>query len=499
VAKREQRNILIVSPEMTPYAKMGGLADVTAALAAHLRERGHDVRVVMPCYGPVRAKYAPGHEGTMCVKMGVGEEWCGVRTLTAAGGVPVFLIEHDLYFGRNGIYHDEAFNDYQDNPRRFGFLCRAALQYCLDRNFSPDIVHANDWQTALVPAYIKTWFWDSPVLGRSASVLTIHNIAYQGVYHGSHYAYLGLGARNWHAGAFEDHGNINFLKGGIAFADAVNTVSPGYAREITTPYGGFGLAPALSAKGARFCGILNGVDYEHWSPQKDPLIPARYDTRSLKGKAVCKQELQRAFGLFEDPARCVLGIVGRFVEQKGFGLVRQVIEGILRDMHAQFVIVGGGDWDLQQFFGTLPARLPGRAGSYIGYNNERAHLVEAGADFFLMPSLFEPCGLNQMYSLKYGTLPIVRATGGLDDTVEQYNESTGEGTGFKFRDPTPQALYYTVGWAVSTFFDRPHHMKKMIVAAMKKDFSWTKAVRRYEALYTQAMAAKLEYDRSSGG
>jgi len=492
-------SILFICSETAPFAKTGGLADVTAALAAELKKRGHDIRVVIPFYACVRER--TGNDArvvlpSMCVTMGQGEEWCAVRMVEGNGGVPTVFIEHNQYFGRQGLYHDEAMNDYPDNPRRFAFLSRAALQYCIDCGFKPDIVHAHDWQAALAPAYIKKWFWNNPVLGPAASALTIHNIAYQGAYPGRHYPYLGLGDEHFTPAKFESFGAVNFLKGGIYFSDVVNTVSPSHAREITRPFGGFGLAPFLADKGQYFVGILNGVDYSTWSPTTDALIAARYCADDLAGKAVCKRALQAAFNLERNAGVCCIAALGRFAEQKGFHLIRGIIENLLDAMAVQFVILGDGDNALEQYFGSLPGRYPGRAGSYIGYSDELSHRILAGADLFLMPSLFEPCGLTQMYALSYGTPPVVRATGGLDDTVEQYNERTGEGTGFKFQDATPQALYNTIGWAVGTFYDRPHHFKKLMLRAMQSDFSWKKSVVEYEKLYELALLAKKEYDRS---
>jgi len=488
-------NILMVGSELTPIVKTGGLADVVAALSSELKARGHDVRIVLPFYSTIgELKGVETEFDSMCVSMGEGEEWCAVRRWINSGNVPVYLIEHNGYFAREGIYHDDNYNDYQDNPRRFGFLCRAALQYCIDSKFAPDIVHCNDWQTAAIPAYLKNWFWDHPVLSKTASVLTIHNIAYQGTYPAQHMNYLGLGWQHFTADKFESFGQLNLLKGGIAFADAVNTVSPGHAKEITAPYGGFGLAPYLLNKGNGFLGILNGVDYNEWDPQTDRHLPAHFSADDLSGKAICKRRLQQAFKLEERPDVALIGVVGRFAEQKGYHLVREAIEDILWEMQVQFVILGSGDSELQAFFGNLPGQYPGRIGSWIGYNNSKSHLIQAGSDFFLMPSLFEPCGLTQMYSLHYGTLPIVRATGGLNDTIDQYDELTGEGTGFKFQAMSSHALRNTVGWAVSTYYDRPDHMQQMIIRAMKKDFSWHKEVINYESFYNLAKTRKTEYD-----
>jgi starch synthase len=481
--------IVMIVSECVPYAKSGGLADVAGALPKALRAMGHEVIVIMPKYAMIdyaRHGLRP-FLSPMGVWMGNMEEWCAVHVVDSPGGA-VYFIEANKYFDRYGMYHDADFNDYQDNPRRFGFLTRAGLQLCKDIGFQPDIVHAHDWHTALAPAYLKIWDWNDPLLGRAASVLTIHNIAYQGVYNTAHLDYLGLQWGNLTPEKFEDHGRINFLKGGIVYADLATTVSPTYARETRTPELGFGLAPYLNNKGDDYFGIINGADYEQWNPETDPLIPARYSAADLSGKAICKRELQRRFLLQEEPNVPVFGVVSRLVSQKGLDLLAQTIEDAVNNMLTQFVILGTGDKSLERFFGSLPERYPGRIGSYIGYNEELSHWIEAGSDFFVMPSRYEPCGLNQMYSLKYGALPIVSATGGLDDTVEQYDESTGTGTGFKFWEGTAPASYYTMGWAVSTYYDRPAHLQQMIQSAMAQDFSWEKSAQQYLLAYRRAIA-----------
>ena len=328
------------------------------------------------------------------------------------------------------------------------------------------------------------------MLGGAASVLTIHNIAYQGVYDKDAYEYLGLRVENFTPQKFEDHGRINFLKGGIVYADVVNTVSPTYARETRTPAGGYGLAPYLNDKGDNYWGILNGCDYEKWNPATDTLIPARYTPSDLSGKTACKQALQARMGLEVNPNIPLIGVVSRLVSQKGLDLLAQVMDGVLTQMQVQFAILGSGEPDLEAFYGQIPSRHPGQVGSYIGYSDELAHWIEAGSDFFIMPSVYEPCGLNQIYSLKYGTLPIVRATGGLDDTVQQYDENTGTGTGFKFFEISANAVYYSIGWAVSTYYDRPQHIQQMIAQAMQQDYSWEKSAEAYIALYQRAIEAK---------
>lgn len=493
---RKRHSVFIVTSELAPYVKTGGLADMVAALAAGFKRKGHDVRVALPFYSQIKLsgmRYTTALN-SMCVTMGIGEQWCAVRYVETPDKIPVYLIEHDAFFDRPGLYHDQGYNDYQDNPRRFGFFSRAALQIVLDLSLKPDIIHVNDWQTALVPVYLKTWFWNHPVLGRSASVLTIHNESYQGAYSAEHYKWLGLRDDDFTPDIFEDFKRVNLLKGGIYYADAVNTVSPTHAREISTPFEGFGLAPYISNKGKAFRGILNGVDYSTWSPEIDPLIPARYSAHDLSGKVVCKHYLQKHFHLEENSRIALIGFIGRLTTQKGIHLLKEIIERVVKDMVAQFVILGSGDPEYEHFFGTLPGRYPGKIGSYIGFNNDQAHLIEAGADFFVMPSLYEPCGLNQMYSLRYGTVPIVHATGGLDDTVENYDEKTGSGTGFKFWEISGNALYYTIGWAVSTYYDRSRHLLTLRQNAMKQDFSWDRSVKQYLQLYETAIHMKNEYD-----
>lgn len=488
-------NVLFIASECAPFCKTGGLADVVGALPKALKKLNLNPIVVIPKYSannyhgqtPERVLYSMG------VWMGNCIEWCAVDRVYLNGDIPVYLIEFEKYFNREGLYHDNDFKDYGDNARRFAFLTRAGLQLCKDIGFKPDIVHAHDWQTSLAGAYLKIWHWNDPILGGAASVLTIHNAAYQGIYPREDYLYAGLQEINFTSEKFESYGAFNMLKGGIYFSDIVNTVSPTYAREISAPFGGFGMAPYLANKGDRFFGILNGVDYEEWNPEIDKFIPANYSMNNLKGKIDCKLALQKEMLLEQRYDIPIIGVVSRFVHQKGLDLLAEAIEGIVNNMIVQFAILGAGEKYLEDFYYNLPARYPGKIGSFIGYNNRLAHLIEAGSDFFIMPSLYEPCGLNQIYSLKYGTLPIVRATGGLDDTVEQYDERTGEGTGFKFYEPSARAIYYTVGWAVSTFYDRKDHMKKMIKSAMAKDFSWEKSAKEYIKAYNRAIEIKKSY------
>lgn len=486
--------VLFVASECAPFAKTGGLADVVAALPKALRRMGHDARIVMPLYRSIdRAKYNIQQVGSSCVHMGAGEEnWVGVYAGMLDGEVPVWFIEYERFFGRAGIYGEPA-GEYLDNAFRFALLSKAALQLCKDFNFIPDVMHLHDWMSALSAVFLKTWDNVLSPLSRTASVLTIHNIGYQGIYDASVFPYLGIGGEYLRPDILENFGKVNLLKSGIYFADGLTTVSPTHAFEMLGPIGGQGLAPYLNHRRGDFCGILNGVDYEHWNPDADALIPANYTPNDLSGKAVCKAELQKRFGLPVRDDVPVLGIVSRFAAQKGFDLLREALPGVLNDMDVQLVVLGTGDRDTENFFHWLGATYPNRASSFIGFSNEVSHLVEAGSDFFLMPSLYEPCGLNQSYSMKYGTLPIVRATGGLDDTVHNYVEATGAGTGFKFWDASGSALYYTIGWAVATWYDRPQHIAQLRRQAMAQQFLWSDAARQYLLVYEHALRNKRSH------
>lgn len=475
--------ILFVASECVPYAKAGGLADVVAGLPKALRRMGHDVRIVIPLYGFIdRAKHKIKYERSACVHMGNHEEqWIGVHAAKLDNEVPVWLVDCQRFFDRPWIYGD-ASGEYVDNAFRFALLSKAALQICEDVGFIPDVMHGHDWPTALVPVFLKL----SPLFD-TAGVLTIHNIGHQGKFHASAFPYIGVGSKHFTPDKFEDFGMINLLKAGIHFADAITTVSPSYAREILEPIGSQGLAPFLSARSNDLFGILNGADYDRWNPANDRQMPARFTEADLSGKAVCKAALQRRFNLEVRKDWPVFGIISRLVQQKGCDLLREALPHALDDMTFQLVVLGTGDAHHEDFFRWLRSAYPNRVGCHIGFSDELSHLIEAGSDFFLMPSLYEPCGLNQMYSMKYGTLPIVRATGGLDDTVQNYDERTGAGTGFKFLDPTPAALYSTIGLVVSTWFDCPQHIARLRQVAMTQNFSWEVAARKYIEVYARAL------------
>ncbi len=475
--------VVMVASEMAPFIKTGGLADVVGALPQALAARGNEVSVIMPKYSSINAPMELFHS-PMGVWMGGHQEWCSVYR-SFYQGIPVYFIEHNNFFGRSGLYNDSNMNEYYDNPKRFSFLSRAALQLCIDKNYSPHIFHAHDWQSALIPAYLATYDWRGTSIEHSSALLTIHNMAYQGNFSQDFLRYIAIGPEYFTFDKFEEHNRLNFLKGGIYFSPVVNTVSPTYADEVRSGMG-HGLDVALRHKGWRFFGILNGVDYNVWSPEKDSLIPYNYSKENLDGKWMCKRALQEAFGLETDGYAPIIGVVGRFTEQKGYNILARTIEPLIYNSKVQFAMLGSGDKDLEGFYTYMAQKYPGRIGCHIGFSEQIAHFIEAGSDFFAMPSLFEPCGLNQIYSLRYGTLPIVRATGGLNDTVENYNPHKGTGTGFKFNDFTADALYGTIMWALRTYHTRAQHMQDLRWNAMNQWFGWDSSAAQYERAYEAA-------------
>jgi starch synthase len=483
------KRILFVASECTPLAQSGGLGDVVAGLSKALRVRGHDARIVMPLYGFIdRMKYGITFSRSCCVHFGEGEEiWVGIFEGKLDGTVPIWFIDYARYFDRGNMYGDP------DDAYRFGVLSKAALQVCKDTGFIPHVVHIHDWMTAMSAVFLKTWDRVLSPLSSTASVLTIHNIGYQGKFDPGVLRFYGLGGDYLRPDRLEDFGGINLLKAGIQYSDAITTVSPSYAREIREPIGGMGLAPYLNNRADHLFGILNGVDTTIWNPATDNFLPARFSREKMAGKAACKRALQERFGLKVDPKIPLFGVVSRFAPQKGFDLLRGALPQAMRDMVMQFVALGTGDPVTENFFRWLADAFPGRANAHIGFVPELAHLIEGGCDFFLMPSLYEPCGLNQMYSSLYGALPVVRATGGLDDTVENYNEGTGRGTGFKFWEISDRALYYTIGWGVSTWFDRPQHYRAMQQQGMACNFTWDASAQKYEDIYAHAIVHRTAH------
>ncbi len=483
--------ILMISSEAVPFAKSGGLGDAVSALAVALSRLGHDVRLLMPRYYFIAREKLETLDDPLGVPLGSAELWTKVyKSRLPNSEVPVYFLDHEAYFGRMGIYGHSSQQEYQDNPERFALLSRASFQLCRMLEWIPDVMHAHDWPSSLVPVYLKTMERQAG-FGNTASVLTIHNLGYQGVYPKSHFSFFGLDWTLFHGAGFEFHDNINLLKAGLTSADCLTTVSPTYAREIQTPSFGFGMDGLLRHRSRDLVGILNGIDTMVWNPEVDTYIPFKYSKSDLEGKARCKRALQERFGLPKDESMPIIGMVARLTEQKGiaemFGPGQGAIPSVCSTMDVQFAIVGSGDAWCEDELRSLSQRFRNFRAK-IGYDEELAHLIEAGSDFFLMPSRYEPCGLNQMYSLRYGTLPIVHRTGGLADTVENYVQETGDGTGFMFDDLTPRSLFNTVGWAVWAWYNRPEHIDLMKTKAMTREFSWERSASEYTALYGRAVA-----------
>ncbi len=476
--------VLFVSSEVGPFAKTGGLGDVVGALPKALRRRGIDVRVVMPLYAGIDWNALERLDGTLRVPMWWGTARAAVRLgRLPDSDVPIYFLEFNRYFDRPYLYGPPG-DGYGDNVERFTFLSRGALELTKAIGFLPDVINANDWQTALVPVYVDTVEWAQPLHG-AATVYTIHNLAYQGVADGGAMFITGLGREHYNSAEFEHFGALNLSKGALRHSTMLSTVSPTYAREIQTPEFGCGLDGVLQQRSGDLVGILNGIDVAEWNPATDPHIAADFSAARMEGKQACKAALQAEAGLPVNPRIPLFGVVGRLTHQKGYDVLAHCMDRVL-SWDAQMVLLGNGDREAERYFRALSARRADKFKAWLGFDNRLAHRIEAGADFFVMPSRFEPCGLSQMYSLRYGTLPIVRATGGLVDTVRNYQEATGEGTGFMFGDLSPDSLANTIGWALSTYFDRPHHIQSMRRRAMEQDFSWDAAAEAYERLYLEA-------------
>lgn len=479
--------ILFASSEATPLVKTGGLADVSGSLPRTLRDLGDEVRVVLPAYPAVLQQLSktvvmgelqiPGHGGA-------------VRILSAEGsqlGVPLYLVDAPGLFDRKGNpYVDDSGQDYPDNARRFAVFSQAVVALGLGRldGWRPEVVHCNDWQTGLVPALLSLE-WQRP-----ATVFTIHNLAYLGQFDRATFDALELPEQLWSPQGLEFHGNFAFIKGGIAFADMVTTVSPTYAMQIQGPHLGYGLDGLLRHRGSRLVGVLNGIDTSVWDPASDPHLPAHYDATDLSGKADCKRALLKAFDLPERPNGLLLGHIGRLVPQKGADLIGAILPSLMAAPDTQLVVLGSGDPKLETFLRSAAQRYPERVAVHIGYDEPLAHLIEAGADVFLMPSRFEPCGLNQMYSLRYGTVPVVHKTGGLADTVVDatsrnlFDESA---TGFVFEHADADGLWWAVSRAIELHQRPPVWWEKLVKTGMDQDFDWHVSAARYRELYRFAL------------
>jgi starch synthase len=479
--------ILFVAAEAAPFSKTGGLAEVVRDLPRALRDRGHDVRTVVPRHRGPMPYPVHRHAEPLGVPLGAGEAWGAVlEPELPPGEGPVYLLEHHHYFDRPGIYGDPW--DYGDNLERFTFLSRGALQLCKARGFYPDVIHAHDWHTGLLPVYLNNLERFGP-LGSAASLFTIHNLGYQGWFPAGGLPLTQIGWHEYHMRSMEAYGQINLLKTGVYHATLVTTVSPTYAQEMQSPGHGHGLDGVLRDRGADLFGVLNGIDEEVWDPETDPLIPARYTAHDLRGKTICKVELQRLCGFEPSPQVPLVGMVTRLVHQKGIDVVLETMHGLLQ-LGLQMVVLGTGDSGLESRLLDWSRARPDQLSVHVMWSEQLAHWIEAGSDFFLMPSRYEPCGLNQMYSLRYGTLPIVRAVGGLEDTVVNCDPATGRGTGFKFHDLYSNALWNTVRWAIQVYWSQPEVILQMRQRAMSLRLGWDQAARIYEKLYQLAVGRR---------
>ncbi|NOK61220.1 MAG: glycogen synthase [Chloroflexi bacterium AL-W] len=483
-------NILMMSAEMVPFAKTGGMADVVGVLPKVLKAQGHDVRITLPGY---RRIHRGGFDwspplATYTVPMdGNPAQAAIIQTTipTPAGNVPVYLIENDHYYNRDGIYM------YEDDADRFIFFCRAVLEGMKELDWYPDIIHCHDWQTAIVPNWLKTIYKDDPFYTQTACIYTIHNLAYQGIFGHRVLEIAGVDEYGFIAHPDLPHLNdvVDFMGRGIFYADIVNTVSETYAREILEPEFGEGLDPILRDRRDRLYGILNGIDVELYNPKHDEYIADSYDIVDIAPKMACKVDLQRAAQLPQRPHIPLIGIISRLTDPKGFDLISSIIESLLQNHDVQMVVLGTGEQRYHDQFNTIQARFSQKMKLFFTFNAALAHKIYAGSDMFLMPSRFEPCGLGQMIALRYGSIPIVRETGGLADTVTNFDPATDIGNGFSFQPYDSMALYATLVRALETY-RHPRVWKQLVLRAMSADHSWQTSARRYEDLYRRAMAVR---------
>ena len=478
--------ILFVASEGLPFSKTGGLADVVEALPKALVAQGHEVAVVLPRYRGTEA--AATVIPSLTIPMGGARlRFPAVADGSVLGGVRYFFVDDPAYFDREGLYGTGG-KDYPDNAERYAEFCRAAIEVA-KHIWPTDVFHCHDWQTALVPVLLRSSYSDDPLVKNIAVVFTIHNMGYQGQFPREMLDRVGLPQILFHPEGLEFYGSVNLLKGGLVYSDYLTTVSRKYAQEIQTREFGHGLDGVARKRADRLVGILNGVDYSAWNPAKDELVAANYSAKDLSGKHACKQDLLEVFGLpHEHLERPAIGIVSRFADQKGFDLIAEKAHELMKE-DLVLVVLGTGDRKYEKLFTALAAAYPGRVGLKIAYDNTLAHKVEAGADMFLMPSRYEPSGLNQMYSLKYGTVPIVRATGGLDDSIEPFDVEHGTGTGFKFYEYSGEALLYAVRQALHHYMDE-RIWKRIQLNGMAKDFSWKGSAKEYTKLYEAARVTR---------
>ncbi len=481
--------ILFCASEVSPYAKTGGLADVAGSLPASLRKLGCDVRIFMPYYRSVREKLGTADPlgQSITIPVGLHDYRAALWESRTDEGIPIYFLEKDEFYDRSFLYGTPARGDYEDNAERFIAFNRATQHLCSTLGWYPSIFHLHDWQTGLAAAYFQlNWRYD-PRFFRSGTVFTIHNIAYQGVFPPALFSLTHLPPIAFSVQGIEYWGQCNFLKAGLVYSDHLTTVSPRYAMEIQTPEFGCGLEGLLSERRDNLSGILNGIDAEQWDPSADTALPARYSRSDLTGKRICKQALCAALG-FSEPQRPLLGMISRLAAQKGFDLLQQMLPDLMR-LPVNLVILGTGDASIRENLEEMQKLYPDRFKLLLEFDESMAHLIEAGADIFLMPSRYEPCGLNQMYSLRYGTIPVVHATGGLDDSVVDVLDDSDSGTGFKFYTYEPRAFFAAVRSALGAFESR-QRWAEIQERAMSQDFSWDRSAEEYIRVYEKVLARK---------
>jgi starch synthase len=489
-------HIAFAASECVPFSKTGGLADVVGALPRALAGLGHQVSVYIPRYRQTKLADPQTVVRSITIPFDDKYRFCSVTTAGTSAGVRFYFVEYAPYFDRDAIYGTAA-GDYPDNAERFALFSRAVLEASKILGV-PHVFHCHDWQSALVPVMLRTFYAADPAFRDVATVFTIHNMGYQGLFPPDTLPLLMLPWDLLTISKMEFFGQVNFLKGALVHSDYVTTVSKKYSQEIQTTEYGFGLEGVLRNRAATVTGILNGVDYEEWSPQTDKFAVATYSAQDLSGKLKCKQDLLHAFGIANVDAKVpVIGIVSRFAAQKGFDLISQIMDRLARE-EMIMVVLGSGDKPYEEMFQRLNRQFPNKIAAKVAFDNAVAHKIEAGADMFLMPSRYEPCGLNQIYSLKYGTVPIVRATGGLDDTIEPWDARTGKGTGFKFTDYTGEALLTTVKQALLAYQD-PSSWQILMRNGMVRDFSWGASAREYGKVYERARQVRASADSAVVG
>ncbi len=490
-------NILVATSEAVPFSKTGGLADVCGSLPIELARLGHNPAVILPAYRQTRYCGLPIEPMGIDFIVPIGSKTVTghlLRSTLPGGQVPVYLVQQDQYYDREELYRSDG-KDYIDNCERFVFFSRAVMEAIRLLKFPVDVIHANDWQTGLVPAYLQIEYRGMPGYEQIASLFTIHNLAYQGKFWHWDMLLTGLDWEyfNWHQ--MEFHGKLNLMKTGLTFADSISTVSPRYAEEIQSAPFGCGLEGVLHQRRDVLSGILNGVDAKQWNPVSDPHLPVNYGPDSVgQNKPICKAALQKEFGLPEREDVPLVGLIGRLCDQKGFDLVVEVIRERVEEMDLQWVVLGTGEPKYHELLQSLADRFPRKVAVRLEFSNPLAHRIEAGADLFLMPSRYEPCGLNQLYSLKYGTVPVVRATGGLADTITDTNEDTlaaGTANGFSFQEYSASALSETLNRA-SSAYSQPEVFNQLKATGIRQDWSWTHSAGQYEQLYEQTIARRRQ-------